>query len=285
MPMTLQTILHPTDGSASAARALEVAVRLAAAHRASLLVLHAELLHGESPREASAALDECVATARGLLRSLAGNESPQVHGIQTRALFAHDAVLEAATARHADLVVMGTHGRSGLSRLLLGSSAERVLRHAPCPVLTVRARSAVPADAVFRKLLVPADFSDCSRRGLDAAVELATPESSTIHVVHVVEPVPPMYYAGNVTSRFELDGDLRTRVDERLRAWAGDPRGAQYVVTEGQPAVEISRLADDRKVDLIVMSTKGATGGEWLLVGSVTERVCRLANVPVLTIR
>lgn len=283
--MTLQTILHPTDGTPSAMRALEMAARLASTYRATLLILHAELLHGEGPREASAALDEYVASARDLLRSLAGKDSPQVHGIRTRAVLAHDTIVEVATDRRADLIVMGTHGRGGLSRLLLGSSAERVLRQAPCHVLTVRAGAAIPTGTVFQELLVPVDFSDCSRRGLDAAADLAAHGNTTIHVVHVVEPVPPMYYAGNITSRFELDGDLRTRVGERLRTWAGDSHGARYVVTEGHPAVEISRLADNRKVDLIVMSTKGVTGGEWLLVGSVTERVCRLANVPVLTIR
>ncbi len=283
--MTLRTILHPTDCSVSAARALEVAARFAAAHRATLLILHAELLHGESLREAGPALDEYVASARRLLHSLSGTDSTPVEVMHARAVFAHDAVLEAAAERHADLIVMGTHGRGTLGRLLLGSNAERVLRQAPCPVLTVRANAEVPAGAVFRKLLVPVDFSDCARRGLDGAMALAAEASATLHVAHVLEPLPPIYYAANVTTRFELDGDLRARVEERLHAWAGDPPGARYIVTEGHPAVEIARLADDRKVDLIVMSTKGATGAEWLLVGSVTERVCRLANVPVLAMR
>ena len=132
--MKPQTILHPTDGSASAGRALEVAVRLAAMHRAALLILHAELLHGEGPREASAALDKCVATARGLLRSLAGNDAPEVHGVRTRALFAHDAVLEVATDRHVDLIVMGTHGRSGLSRLLPGKQRRTSAAPRPLPL-------------------------------------------------------------------------------------------------------------------------------------------------------
>lgn len=283
--MTLRTILHPTDCSDSAARALEVAARFAATHRAELLILHAELLHGDTAREVGEALDEYVASARRLLRSLAGPDAPGVQVIHARTFFAYDAILQAAAERHADLIVMGTHGRRGLSRLLLGSNAERVLRQAPCHVLTVRGDAASPAGSGFKALLVPVDFSDCSRRGLDEAMALAANANATVHVVHVIEPLPPMYYAGNVSTRFELDGDLRARVEERLRTWTGDPPGARYVVREGHPAVEIARAADDRKVDLVVMSNRGASGVEWLLVGSVTERVCRLATVPVLTIR
>lgn len=283
--MTLRKILHPTDGSPSAMRALEVAARFATNRRAELLILHAELPLGADPPEARTGLDEYVATARRLLRSLSVNEPSPVDVIQARAFSAHDAIVEVAAERHADLIVMGTHGHRGLSRLLLGSNAERVLRQAPCHVLTVRADTTIPADTTFRNMLVPTDFSELSRRGLDGAMSLAAAEGATLSFVHVVEPVPAIYYAGKVTSRFELDGDLRRRIDERLRVWAGDPSGAQYIVAEGHPALEIARVAAERQIELIVMSTKGATGAGWLLVGSVTERVCRMANAPVFTMR
>ena len=284
--MTLRTILHPTDCSASAARALEVAARFAIARRATLLVLHAELVHDHDSREADEALDEYVASARRLLSSLAGGDSQPLEVLRTRAVLAHEAILEAAADRRVDLVVMGTHGRRGLSRLLLGSNAERVLRQAPCHVVTVRANAAIPAGTTFRKLLVPVDFSEFARRGLDGALALAADVGATIHAVHVIEPAgPAMYFADSVTNRLELVHGARARASERLRAWAGVADGVECVVAEGHPAVEIARVADERKVDLIVMSTKGATGADWLLLGSVTERVCRMANVPVLALR
>ena len=284
--MTLRTILHPTDCSDSAARALEVAARFATTSRATLLILHAELVHDHDAREADAALDEYVASGRRLMRSLSDGGAPPLEVIRTRAVLAHEAILEAATDQHADLVVMGTHGRRGLSRLLLGSNAERVLRQAPCHVVTVRADASLPAGATFRKLLVPVDFSEYARRGLDGAMALAADGGSTIHAIHVIEPPgPAMYFADSVANRLELVHGPRARASERLRAWAGAAEGVECVVTEGHPAVEIARVADERKVDLIVMSTKGATGAEWLLVGSVTERVCRMANVPVLAVR
>ncbi len=286
--MTLRRILHPTDYSTGAARALEVAVRFAAGRRADLLILHAELPLGEDPgdpSDAGAGLDEYVASARRLLNSLSAGEPPLVHALQGRAFSAHDAIVEAAAERRADLIVMGTHGRRGPSRLLLGSNAERVLRQAPCQVLTVRADAAVPAGAEFRTLLVPVDFSAGSRRALDGARALSARDDADIDVLHVMEPLPPMYYAAGVRTRFEVDGDLCARVHERLESWAGDPPGVRYVVVEGHPAVEIARLADERQRDLIVMGSTGGTAAPWLLVGSVTERVCRMARVPVLTMR
>lgn len=287
--MTLSTILHPTDCSESAARALEVAGRLATAHGATLVILHAELVHGDSSRERRAELDEYVASARGLLRSLAERRASSaqvaVEVVDARTYFAHEAIVEAAAKRHADVIVMGTHGRRGLSRALLGSNAERVLRQAPCHVLTVRADAAVPTGLEFRKLLVPVDFSECSRHALDCALALGAKDDAAIDVLHVIEPLPPMYHAARVWTRFEVDGELHARVDERLRSWAGDPPGVRYVAMEGRAAAEIARLADERQPDLIVVGITGDTAAPWLPVGSVTERVCRMANAPVLAIR
>ena len=280
--LTVSTILHPTDFSDGAARALEVAARVATAHRATLVILHAEVLHGESSSEAGSALGEYVATARRLVDSLAARHPAAarvvVEPAGARTFFAHDAIREKAVELHADLIVMGTHGRRGLSRLLMGSNAERVLRQAPCHVLTVRADASVPPDDELRELLVPVDFSECSRLGLDGALVLAANRRARVNVLHVMEPLPPW-------ARYELGGDPRDRVKERLGAWVGDAPGVRHVVAKGHAAEEIARVAEDLKVDLIVMSNRGATVADWLPVGTVTERVCRIARVPVLTMR
>ena len=110
-------------------------------------------------------------------------------------------------------------------------------------------------------------------------------DDTVLCLLHVVEPVPPMYYAGDVTSRFELDGELRARIDTTLRDWSGDLQHAQPMIAEGNPAVETARVADDIEADLVVISTRGRTGLDRLLVGSVTQRVCQIATVPVLAVR
>ena len=282
-----ESILHPTDFSDSATNALRLAVGLAAAHDASLHIFHAEALHGEEPVKPQA-LDACVATARGLLDT----HHPHGHtGLEVsthRSVVAFDGVMEAIDDNRPDVVVMGTHGRTGFSKLLMGSKAEKVLRHAPCHVMTVKAGAAVPEDDAFQKWLVPVDFSPCARRGLDGARAIRSIPSgndAVINLVHIVEPVPPGYYAGGLSSHFELDPSVRGRIEDSLRTWSGDMPGTKVVITEGSPALELVRLAEALRVDLIVTSTKGLTGAEHLLLGSVTERVCRFSAVPVLTMR
>lgn len=282
--MTLSTILHPTDFSDSAASALRVAAALAVRYGGRLLIFHAATLHEGEDSDSEKALDRYVETARSLIAPEGRGEPVELAVIHDRSISAFDGIMRAAADNAPDLIVMGTHGRTGFRRLLMGSTAEKVLRHGGCSVLTVRAEARVSAKAAFAKLLVPVDFSDGAGRALAMARDLRA-DDSAIYLLHVVEPVPPMYYAGDITSRFDLDGELRARIEGNLRDWSGDLPGAKQLIAEGNPAVETVRVADDIEADLIVISTRGLTGIDRLLVGSVTERVCRMATVPVLAVR
>jgi len=282
--MTLTTVLHPTDFSASAGQALRLAVDLAVRFDAKLCIFHAETLHGDDPSQEADALERYVETAHSLLDGRGTGHRSRVSVTQERSMSAFDGIMRAAVARHTDLIAMGTHGRTGLGKLLMGSTAEKVLRHAACSVLTVKADARLPKDGGFHKLLVPVDFSDGAGRALSMARELRA-EDAAIYLLHVVEPVPPMYYAGNLTSRFDLDAELRDRLESTLQDWSGDLPAARRLIAEGNPAVETTRVAEDIGADLLVISTRGLTGLEHLLVGSVTERVCRMATVPVLAVR
>lgn len=283
--MQLNVILHPTDFSESASHALRLAVHLATAHQARLLIFHAISLHGEHLEADDGALDAYAATARDLMEHDVVGSGSNVEVSQARTVLPFDGIMETAADKRPDLIVIGTHGHSRFSRLLMGSTAEKVLRHAPCSVLTVRAGTPIPEDGRFREILVPIDFSESAGVGLDGARAIRADDESTLYLVHVVDPAPPMYLAGNVSSYFELDPDLKNRIEMNLRTWSGDIPGSKIVITEGNPALEVARLSEDLGVDLIVMSTKGLTGAEHLLVGSVTERVGRFAQVPVLAMR
>ena len=151
--------------------------------------------------------------------------------------------------------------------------------------LTARADSVVPDGILFRTLLVPMDMSVDSQRALALAGTLAENWDATIQLVHVVDPPPVMYYAGNITSRFDLDSDLRGRVEVRLRAAGEGLPVTRCIVAEGHPAVEIARVAYEPEIDLIVMSATGSATIDWLPMGSTTARVCRIARKPVLASR
>ena len=283
--MQLNLILHPTDFSESASHALRLAVHLATSHEARLLIFHATTLHGEHLDAASGTLETYTQTARDLMEQDLPGFASRIAVSEGRAVLPFDGIMEATNEHKPDLIVIGTHGHSRFSRLLMGSTAEKVLRHAPCSVLTVRAGTPIPADGRFRKVLVPVDFSESAGRGLDGARAIRSDDDSTLYLVHVIDPAPPMYLAGNVSSYFELDPGLRNRIEANLRTWSGDIPGSKIVIAEGNPALEVVRLSEELGVDLIVMSTKGLTGAEHLLVGSVTERVGRFAPVTVLAMR
>jgi nucleotide-binding universal stress UspA family protein len=281
--MGLQTILHPTDFSDGARQALIQAVRLAARHRAALHIFHGVLLHAEDPVTTERQLQQYLQEAERALPEGRDRANLKITISSGRAVSAFDAIMEKARELGPDLIVLGTHGRSGLGKFLMGSEAEKVLRHAPGSVMTLRADARVGgADGRFRRVIVPVDFSEHSRHALEAARGLA--EGASLTLLHVIGPLPPMYYAAGLTSRVHVDPDLPGRVSARLREWAGDT-AAETIVGEGQPAEEILRAAEETQADLIAMGTRGLTGLEHVMVGSVTERVCRRAGCPVLAVK
>lgn len=281
-------ILLPTDFSESAQCALRVAVYLAVSHRAELRVFHARLLHAEDPAREEPSLARAVDDARFYARAWIEHDAEgrlDVSAEESRNVDAFQALTDEIDRRGPDLIVMGTHGRSGLDRLLMGSLTDKMLRHAPCSVLTVRSDARLPAPGRgLERLLVPVDFSEPSKRALEAARALGETTGARATVVHVMSTVVPAHYAASVDSSFELDPHLLSAAERTLRAWTTG-RDVDLALGEGLASVEIPRLAAERESDLIVMGTRGLTGLEHILVGSVTERVCRTAKVPVLVVK
>lgn len=140
--LPFRTLLVPTDFSDGARRAIDVAVDLAVRYDAELVLLHAWQpgVVGDAFAVMPTPLGELEAAAEAGVAAAADELRGRGARVRTRVVMgdAGAEIIEAATAEHADLIVMGTHGRSGLARVLLGSAADHVIRHAPCPVLTVR---------------------------------------------------------------------------------------------------------------------------------------------------
>ncbi|MCB9709373.1 MAG: universal stress protein [Myxococcales bacterium] len=208
------------------------------------------------------------------------------------------AICEAAKASRADLIVLGTHGHAGLSELVLGTVAMRVMRLAPCDVLTVRPVGAESPDApldletlpspsaepMVRRMLCAVDFSEGSRLALNRAVALAKLTGAELHLLHSYR-VP--FWMGPGSS--EMEGQLATQVADSLEQLANDHRGSGVTITchtsTGRAPMQIRDLAEQLRADWIVMGALGQTALDELLVGSVTERVVRIASSPVLAVR
>jgi nucleotide-binding universal stress UspA family protein len=223
---------------------------------------------------------------------------------ETREGRAHVTILEYLDAHPADLVVIGTHGRPWYQRMVIGSTAEAVLRAASCPVLIVRNTTAATAPPRLKTLLLPIDFTLSGVASKEWALQLA--EEKAVILLHAVEnPLLDVYDPDQV------EIDLRRLMEESR---THPPRSAQpfwdhahrrshaklsvlrqqflgvqaqveIIVQEGPAAQDILNTAEKRAVDLIVMSTHGRSGVSRLLLGSVTEKVIRSAPCPVLAVR
>jgi nucleotide-binding universal stress UspA family protein len=199
-------------------------------------------------------------------------------------------VSAAAEEEDADLIVVGTRGKTGLEHVVLGSTAERIIRTAPCPVLAVRAKKpgadGARALAVHR-LLVPVDFSDCSLDALEYAATVAQREKASLRLLHVLEPVSyGLDFTLLHTAKREQTRDAMTaRLAALASAVSGVGLTAEYELRGGAPADSILEAARQADADLLVMGTHGRRGISHAFYGSVAEAVLRRAACPVLTVR
>ena len=204
-------------------------------------------------------------------------------------------IVEHASAILSDVIVMGTHGRSGFEHLLLGSVTEKVIRKARCPVLTVPRgmTDAVPAPPVlFKRILCATDFSEASIRALDYAMTLAQEADAHLTIMHVVEVTPaPRSDVENALESKMLGAYVAAAADdraERLKGLIPDAVRTYCTVDTtlaiGKAYREILRVASEHETELIVLGAHGRAISE-LLFGSTAHQVVRQARCPVLTSR
>lgn len=190
-------------------------------------------------------------------------------------------IVEGLEKEGCDLCVMGTHGRSGLPRILLGSVAEKVVRHSPCSVLVVRPDSDVQP---FAHALVPTDLSASANDALELAAGLVRPDGA-LTLLHVLElPVP---FSGALPAELACDVDGHAAAALGKAAARLAPRVRTRTCTRmGYAGVQIlATLDEDRSLDLVVMGSHGRTGIKRALIGSVAEKIVRHARCPVLVAR
>jgi nucleotide-binding universal stress UspA family protein len=189
-------------------------------------------------------------------------------------------ILEVADDIQAGLIVMGTHGRSGLSRQLLGSVTERTLRDATCPVLAVN-KNTLPAK--IQTILFPTDLSDSSESALGVAFSLARDYRARLIVLHVASFGQAVPYS-EFERMLKESSAYRRQLEDKLRHCQKPECNAEFRVEEGDPAEQIVRAAKQARSDLIVMGSHGRTGLRRLLMGSVAEKTLRSASCPVLLV-
>jgi nucleotide-binding universal stress UspA family protein len=295
-----QTILCPVDFSESSDRALDYALAVARRHEGRVSVMHVlptVLADPELyPYLSEPVLPSADAKDRAYRRLGEFVHRAIAEGIGADVILEDgdvvEEVLKKAKRLEADLIVMGTHGRRGFRRLLLGSVTERVLRQSEAPVLSIS--PSAPAVGTgepgpFQKILCPVDFSPASLAGLAVGLALRR-GSAELLVLHAVEfylpalgePVAFDYAELRERHRSQGKAKLEELVPEAARAHT---RLETVVLESGSPYQEILRTAERDRCDLIVMGVAGRSSADLLFFGSTANHVVRAAACPVLTVR
>jgi nucleotide-binding universal stress UspA family protein len=299
-------VLVPLDRSSFAEQALGQAAAIARASNGDLdlVVVHEPLPFdgfGDAPWNA-----EQWKAEEAYLQSIANELSTGTSVPVTCAVVRGqrvDAICKRAWDIQADLIVMTSHGRTGINRAWLGSAADGVIRHAAMPVLMLRPAEGNVAPLterhLFKHVLVPLDGSALAKEALPPAIALATCNDATITLLRVVPPVPaitidaglPFVYPSPVATPDDVaTGGLVAAAQRELAALAKDlaeqgvPKVDTEVVVAGQTARAIIEFAGGHGVDVITMSTHGR-GASRLLLGSVADKVIRACGLPVLVHR
>jgi nucleotide-binding universal stress UspA family protein len=295
----IQRILCPTDFSATSRRALEHAVAIARWYGSRITALH--VIHAPAvPHPPILVEGFAVAAAAAVPNHKAREEELQAWlepahraHLKTDVIVdeghAATRIVEHATSGQADLIVMGTHGLSRFERFMLGSVAERVLRKATCPVMTVPPAAVSAARVPYTRLLCAVDFSESSLAALRFAFSLAKEADANLAILHVFEWPPDDRL---LTQRVDVP-EFRHRVEEegrgRLEALVTDDVRMwckpSTRVTFGKPYREILGAAESDGADLIVIGVRGRDSTDATLFGSTTNHVVRRASCPVLTLK
>jgi nucleotide-binding universal stress UspA family protein len=300
----LKHIVCPVDFSDFSRHAFDRAVAVARSYGADLTVLHVLPVASAVPAlpygpEGPGPFGfEAVDRDRALteLTRFLATEQPigvPLHYEVVEARSIHKEVLIQTARLSADLVVMGTHGRSGFDHLFLGSVAEKTLRTSGVPVLVVPPRlpDVVPAGRdPFRTVLCAVDFSQDSAHALAYAASLARHAAGRLIVLHSVDVVPTGYdpLVGVTFDIVGYEEALEKSARTELQRFLPEANALGYdgepLVTRGRPFKEILRVASERQADLIVLGVHGRSAFDRLVFGSTTEHVIRRATCPVLAV-
>jgi len=301
--MEIKKILVGVDFSVGSEAAVTRALGIARHVGADLCLVHV----GVIPEDPAGLPESMAGTAKAYLRILEGQlarDRAALEDVRTRISgqgvevshvvadgFADNALVQVAADLSAELIVVGSHGRTGVKRLLLGSVAERVVRLAPCSVLVARGSGDVTGG--FHRILVPTDFSPGAHQAIDTALELAA-SGAQVDLLHCWQLLPvtgvehaPAEAVGDVYAsiRHDLAAGIEARGRKLLEAHRHADAELRFHTLEAPPANGIHTWLDGHDYDLVVTGSHGRRGVRRFLLGSVAESVVRHASCSVLVAR
>lgn len=290
---TFDTVLVPTDDSEHAVRAAEYAATIARAFDATVHLLTVVDLRTAAGAFSAGGIDKAT---KSRLEADAEETVVEVSDgigaateVQTavRSGMPVDEILTYRDDNEIDLITMGTHGRTGVSRYVMGSVTEQIVRKASVPVCTVRATERSRTLDACDEILLPTDGSEFAGAAVDPALAVAKQFHARVHVVRIVD-VGDIAINSEYTAPEALFERLTEEAETVTESIAARARAAELEavthVREGFPATDILEYAEENDIGMIAMGTAGRTGLNRFLLGSTTERVIRHADMPVLAV-
>jgi nucleotide-binding universal stress UspA family protein len=296
--LNIKTVLAPVDLSAASMLALNYAIPLAERFHADLHLVYVHETNHEFSTGSMSQLLYDIAKMRTRVESVAKSGRPSLireencHVLIGRA---YRKVTDFARDSTADLIVLATRGQTGLARMVLGSTAERIVQFAPCPVLVARQQKQTEEierkefEFAPRNILVPVDFSQCSMAGLKYAALFASAFDARLLLFHALVPPNPV-----VVDRMPANLAVELNTTERMNAQMEMEALTQLDLMRGVACAteirtgyaiqEICAVIERADVDLVITSTHGQTGLKHALIGSVAEQVVRYGQCPVLVV-
>jgi nucleotide-binding universal stress UspA family protein len=301
--LNIQNIIVPIDFSEMSMQAIQFAEQLAPRFGASIHLVHVHQFNYAADFMAPAgsivpfsfmpykqAVEESVLKELHAVARKCCVSAASCHVLTGAPPF--DEICRLAQTVPADLVVMPTHGRTGLKHVFLGSTAERIVQHSSCPVLVTRGKALQENNGTrfrIKTILVPVDFSTCSQKGLRYAIAFANEFGAKIILLHAT--YLGYIYSSEGTAIYNiprLQKAARKTAERKMRELVRSMKfGAvkfETAFTNGSPVIDICAFAKDHDVDLIITSTHGFTGFTHVLIGSIAEQVVRHAPCSVLVV-
>lgn len=289
-------ILCPVDFSEHSTRALAYAAKLSAWYSAKLLVVH--IMPSLPPATVSALAGTArMVTERNLRAAIEGLRMPGLDAdiALIESGDAAGAIIDAAESFDADVVVMGSHGRSGVQRVLLGSVLEALLHKSRRPVLAVPSHvdpAHLVSGATLREIVCAVDLATPSLTALAYALAMAEEANAHLTLLHVIEvppelqhPPQPPYAAFDADAvRAEAEADMLNRLRKLIPEHARDYCTIETSVLEGGVSRQVLRLAGNRRADLIVLGVHGRNALDLAVFGSNSKDIVRQATCPVLVV-
>ena len=286
--ISLKNILYLTDFSPVAEGAAPFVTALARHYGAKVFAVHVRgaEIYGMAPPESWPVL---VEAAQELAKEQAKDLGELFAGVEHEAIIEIGDVWDATSAliekNNIDLVVLGTHGRKGVEKVLLGSVAEKIFRLAPCPVLTVGPNVRLNANrtAELKRILYATTFSPASVPAVAYAISMAQENQAHLDILHVVEA----YKTGELVGPNELKSGCEQRMHSLVPEGADLWCEPNFMVEVGEPAEQILAVAKGRQSDMIVLGLKStsALGAATHLPWAIAHKIISHAECPVLTVR